>query len=94
MARAIGHALLLAARELGRRVVFPALQPDGIERARGHGMSLGGGFTAIDQRQLDVLQRGRARQQVEALEDEAEVATRRRARSSRLSDCTWTPLYS
>src|SRR5690606_8737578 len=60
-------------RQLGRRVVFPTLEPNGIERARGSGMALGSRRTAIEQRQLHVLLRRGTRQQVEALEHEAEV---------------------
>ena len=44
------------------------------ERARGHGVALGGGLAAVDQRQLHVFQRRGARQQVEALEHKAKVA--------------------
>ena len=56
-------------------VVEPVAQADRVERR-------GGPFAplrwptpaAVEQRQLDVLERRRARQQVEALEDEADLA--------------------
>jgi hypothetical protein len=55
-------------------VVFPARQAHrGHERARG-AVARRGRLAAVEQRQLDVLLRRGARQQVEALEDEAEVA--------------------
>ena len=65
--------LLLSAGELARRVLFPAVQAHRCQRrARGR-MPRGGRLAAIEQRQLDVLERRRAREQIEALEHEAEV---------------------
>jgi hypothetical protein len=69
-----GDTLLLPAGELGRRVVLPAGQADLGQRGAGGGVALRGALAAVEQRQLDVLLRRGARQQVEALEDEAQVA--------------------
>ena len=67
-------ALLLAAGELAGRVLLPAGQarptPSAARASRRRSL---GRDAAIDQRQLDVLERRGARQQVEALEDEAEI---------------------
>ena len=67
------HALLLSARQFGRRVVLPALEADGLQRLGRCGVACGGRLAAVEQRQLHVLLRRGARQQVEALEHEAEV---------------------
>ena len=53
------HALHLPARELGRRVRLPAREADGGQRLARPSVPLAGGHAAIDQRQLDVLERGR-----------------------------------
>ena len=68
------HALLLAAREFARRVVAPAVEADRGQRLGRRRMARLRALAAVEQRQLDVLLRRGARQQVEALEDEAEVA--------------------
>ena len=63
-------ALLLAAGELVRRVVQAIGEADGsqrLERALG---PLAGRDAAVDERQLHVLERGGARQEVEPLEHE------------------------
>src|SRR5262249_28984201 len=75
-------ALLLAAGKLVRVVLDAILQADGSERLDGQPPPLGRmrtAFLCVEQRQLDVLDRGRARQQVEALEHESDllVADRR-----------------
>jgi hypothetical protein len=66
-----GDALLLAARQLGGAVAQAVAQPDGVDQA-GHprlvGLAAGDG-----QRQLDVLLGRQDRQQVEGLEDEADL---------------------
>ena len=67
-----GDALLLAAREFRRRMVLAAFEADGLERGGGALFPLAAAHAAIDERQFHVFERGRARQQVEALEDEAE----------------------
>ena len=66
-------ALLLAARELVRVVIERARRgrPARAPRARAAWRSRAGD-ARVEQRQLDVLERARARQQVEALEHEAE----------------------
>ena len=70
-----GHALLLAAGELGRACGAPSRRgpPAARRPARGR-VRARLRLAAIEQRQLDVLQRRGARQQVEALEHEAQVA--------------------
>ena len=67
-----GDPLLLAARHLVGVVVEPIAQPDPLQRLAGPLVPLGGGDPGVEQRQLDVLQRRGARQQVEVLEDEAD----------------------
>src|SRR5690606_21983196 len=70
-----GHALLLTAGERVRRVLLASGAAH-----RGEGLArppapLGRRYPLVDQRQLDVLERRGARQQVEALEHEADVMT-------------------
>ena len=65
-------ALLLAARQLVRVVMDAVGEADALERLARPLVALGGGDVRVEQRQLDVLERGGARQQVEALEHEAE----------------------
>ena len=67
-------ALLLAAGELARQVALAALEADRAQRGARALALLGGRDAAVDERQLDVLERARARDEVEALEDEAELA--------------------
>ena len=67
-----GDALLLAAGKLVGVVAGAVGQADLVERLERQAPPLGGRHAAIDQRQLDVLDRRGARQQVEALEDEAD----------------------
>jgi hypothetical protein len=69
-----GHALALAARELVGAVAEPRAELHPFQRLGGAPAALGRGHAGVDQRQLDVLQRLRARQQVERLEDEADLA--------------------
>ena len=74
------HALLLAPGEFGRRVVPPFGQADLLERGPGGPVAFARSLAAIEQRQLDVLERTRPAEQVEALEDEPEVtASQQRA---------------
>src|SRR5262245_9423444 len=68
------HALLLAARELARRVLLAALEPHGAQRRARALALLGRRDAAIHERQLDVLECAGARHQVEALEHEADLA--------------------
>ena len=69
------HALLLSAGELARLVVLPARQAHDGEAPPRLLLALPRRVTAVrvDQRQLDVLERRRAREQVEGLEDEADL---------------------
>jgi hypothetical protein len=85
-------ALLLAARKLGRRMVPPLLEPDLVERGHRRLVPLLLGIAAIEQRQLDILERGGAREQVEALEDEAEIFAPQQRALVAVERSTWTPL--
>ena len=69
-----GDPLLLPSGELGRGVVQPVRKPHPLQRLGGARVPLRVGMPWYSMRQLDVLERARARQQVEALEDEAERA--------------------
>ena len=79
-ARAMRHALLLAARQLGREMVGAVRQADFAEQSarRLEGVGLAGKF----QRQGDVLERRHGRHEMERLEDDADVAPRTSASSS------------
>src|SRR5215212_1997631 len=68
------HALLLPARELVRVVLLAARESDRVQRFRRAAVALGRLDARVEHRQLDVLKRRRAREEVEALEDEAELA--------------------
>ena len=69
-----GDALLLAARQLVRMVIEPLAEADRLER-RGGALAalLGADAAPVEQRQLHVLERDGPRQQVEALEHEADL---------------------
>jgi hypothetical protein len=69
-----GDALLLTARELRRQVLGAMRHADALERGVGALAALGRLHAAIDQRQLDVLEHGEVANQVEALEDEPDLA--------------------
>ena len=69
-------ALLLAAGELAGRVALAVAESEQVQRrARPLGPRRGAGRPGggVEQRQRDVLERARAREQVEALEDEADA---------------------
>ena len=68
-----GHALHLAARQLGGLVVHAVGEVHALEHGLRPLAPLLGGDPAEEQGQLDVLERGRVGQQVEALEHEADV---------------------
>ena len=69
-----GHALLLAAGELARLVVETLAESDALQRRGGERARVALAAAAVvEQRQLDVLERAGARQEIEALEDEAEL---------------------
>src|ERR1043165_103234 len=65
-------ALALTARELVWLVHQALGEVDGAQRLLGHLVSLRSTDATIDQRQLDVVKRSRAREQVEGLKDEAD----------------------
>ena len=69
-----GHALPLAAGELVRLVVHAVREPHRLERLHRLRPPLRAREAAVDERQLDVGERGGARQQLEGLEDEADLA--------------------
>src|SRR5206468_6702092 len=68
------HPLLLPPGELGRVVVEPAAQPHALQGLRRTLAALPRADARVEQRQLDVLDGAGAREQVEALENEAEGA--------------------
>ncbi len=74
-----GDALLLAARELRREVVHPRAEADAIERRLGQLPPLGVRHAPVEQRNLHVVEHAQVADQVEDLEDEADllVADRR-----------------
>jgi hypothetical protein len=66
-------ATLLAARELARMVVLALAQPDRLQPFASPAPALPHRHARVEERQLDVLQRAGAGQQVELLEDEADL---------------------
>lgn len=68
-----GDALPLAAGELARAVLRAVGEADALERLEGALAALVGVHARVEKRQLDVLPDRRARQEVEGLEDEAEL---------------------
>ncbi|AKT39237.1 uncharacterized protein CMC5_084820 [Chondromyces crocatus] len=68
-----GHALLLPSGQLRRRVPLAPREPHVGQRLQRLRPPLARGDPPVHQRQLHVLRRGRARQQVEALEHEPQV---------------------
>ena len=69
-----GDALALPARELVGMVAHAVLEADALERLGGAPAALGARHPRVDHRQLDVLERGGARQQMEGLEHEPDLA--------------------
>jgi hypothetical protein len=69
-----GHALLLSARQLARMVVFALGEAHGGEAGARPLPALAHGHAGVEQGQADVLHRARAREQVELLEHEADLA--------------------
>src|SRR5215217_2242782 len=65
-------ALSLTARELVGLVSHTLSQVHGVERFLRHFMSLRRTNTTVNQRQLDIVQRSRAREQIERLENETD----------------------
>lgn len=68
-----GRALLLAARHLAGPAVALVGQADELEQLQRPALPLGAGCAGVDERQLDVLEQVEAGQEVEGLEDEADV---------------------
>ena len=66
------HALLLPSGELARAVVDAIAETDLLERAE-RALSSRVAISSVDERQLDVLDRVETREQIEGLEDEAEM---------------------
>src|SRR5436309_3133901 len=69
-----GHALLLAARELPGHVARPVAHADAIESVLYALLAIRRRHSPVGQGQLDVLEDGQVADQVEALEDEPDVA--------------------
>jgi hypothetical protein len=65
-----GNTLLLSAGKLGREVAYAITESDHVERGSGTFLALFFRNAGVERRQFDILQCGRARQQVETLEDE------------------------
>src|SRR2546422_2369841 len=68
-----GHALALAARQLVRLVLHPVPEPHALQRPRRLRATRLRPEPRVDERQLHVVQGGRAGEQVERLEDEADL---------------------
>src|SRR6185312_3910429 len=65
--------LLLAARQLRRIMLEPRRQPDALQRILDPLLALGTRKSAIAQRHVDVVEQIEVRNQVEALEHEADL---------------------
>ena len=65
-----GHALTLPAGELVRLVAHPVVELDAPQRFLGAILPFFRGDARVDERQFHVVERGRAREEVEGLEDE------------------------
>ncbi len=85
------HALLLAARQLRGLMIGALAEPDLLQLVQRARMPVACGHVGIHQRQLDVLERAGARQQVELLEHEADAPLRTAARSSAFMRATSSP---
>ena len=68
-----GHALLLAARELGRAELHPLLEPDELQQFGGPVADVVLLLFPVERGHEDVFEHGGVRQEVEALKDEADV---------------------
>jgi hypothetical protein len=69
-----GDALPLTARELIRPMLDAVTELDALESFRRALSALVSADTGVDQRQLDVMERGRAGEQVERLKNESDLA--------------------
>ena len=77
-----GDALLLAARELRGKVVDACAQPDAVERFLGPLPPLRVRHPAIEQRNLHVVEHAEVADQVEHLEDEADLLVAHRGQGA------------
>src|SRR6202171_757677 len=68
-----GHTWALAARELARAMLGAVVDADALERIHGALAALVAAQAGVEQRQLDVLPDRGPRQEVESLEDEADL---------------------
>ena len=84
-------ALPLAAGELVGPVVHAVREADRVERRLGAGAPLAAGEAAVDERQLHVRERRGARQELERLEDEADLLVAEVGEPSSSSPCTSAP---
>ena len=85
------HSLLLSAGKFSGCVHFPAGQPHRSEGLPCGFPPLRSGLTPVKQREFDVFERRRARQQIETLKDKAKKCLRNKARWSRDNFSTCTP---
>src|SRR5262249_17970535 len=67
------HALLLSAGELTGHVIFTMTHLDALESLLDTARPLGARHVTIEERELDVLSHGKISDQVEGLEDEADL---------------------
>ena len=77
------HALLLAAGQLGRVVLHARAQAHAGQRLLDAAPALGGVEAAVAQRHVDVVEQVEVGDQVEALEDEADLLVAQRASARR-----------
>src|SRR5205823_8278580 len=69
-----GHALLLPTGQLARLMVQPVAKPDALERLRGDLPRVAlPSSSIVQQRELNVLERARAGEQIEALKHKAKL---------------------
>src|SRR6202040_209930 len=68
------HALLLTTRELARQMFCPMRHSYAVERLRDQSFSITRAHSAISQRQFDVLENRQVADQIEALENETDLA--------------------
>src|SRR5205807_6285819 len=68
------HALLLTAGKLAGQMLGPMPHADTLQRFRHSFLSVTGAHAAISQRQLHIFIDGKVANQIEALEDEADLA--------------------
>ena len=69
-----GDALLLSAGQLAGQMLGAMRHADPLERVAARAVALGGAHAAVGQRQLDILEHRQVANQIEALEDEPDLA--------------------